>query len=96
LAIIDEATFCGPQSFGVAMITFDQWQQTGPTDFLVFDGDNSLRIDVRATGGELELVPETIEEDVRVDTQPTRIGIYLKAPTREARIEIRIEQDFRP
>ena len=91
LTVIDEVAFRGPQSFGLALITFDEWRRTGPTRFLVFDGDNALRVDVCVEGGELELVPETIEEEVRVETQPTRIGINLKAPARRARVAIRGE-----
>ena len=86
--VTDAVTFREPQPFGAALITFGRWRQAGPGRLVVLDGADALCVDLRVTGGEVTIRAEIIEEDVRADTRPTRIGIDLDGPVVEAVLEL--------
>jgi hypothetical protein len=91
LTVTDHVRFASPQTFGTALITFGRWSQAGPNALIVQDGESAVRVELEVEGPGCELSAETIDEDVRTDTKPTRIGINLTAPVTEARLTMHIQ-----
>ncbi len=90
LNVTDEVTFSRPCDFGTALITFDNWKQFSPSSLIIYDSENSLQVDIKVTGADFEIHPETIQEDVSARKQPTRIGINLTRPVTYAIVSITI------
>jgi hypothetical protein len=88
LQVTDEVTFPKPCDFGTALITFSQWKQTSPSSLMIYDSDEALRVEIKVTGADFEIQPETIDEDVSARKQPTRLGINLKQPVTKALISV--------
>jgi len=84
LTISDEIQCESPVSFGTAVITFDAWQQVGNDRLLVGKGDTAVEITIDAGGLPFKIEPTTIEEDVRGNEKPVRIGIDLAEPVDQA------------
>jgi hypothetical protein len=90
LTVIDEVAFDPPQSFGTALITFLDHQQTAPGQLLIGQGSDAVRVDVAVEGGTIRFTSEKIQEDLPTPTLPTRIGIDLQQPTKSATITLTI------
>ncbi|MHC4241073.1 MAG: heparinase II/III domain-containing protein [Planctomycetota bacterium] len=84
LCITDEVTFSRPCSFGTALITFDSWEQSSSRSLIVHDSQKALHVDIKITGSDFEIEPETINEDVSARKKPTRLGINLAEPVTHA------------
>jgi hypothetical protein len=98
LTVTDEVRFTTPERFGTALVTFDSWQQLEPD--LVRVGDTETGVDVHLdTGGRaFTIEATTIEEDIRGDRRPIRLGIDLNEPVEQAvlRVTIRPAADAHP
>lgn len=90
LAVRDEVEFATPQSYETALVTWGQWQQVGPREIAVRDGDEVVRVKIETGGVPFTLRSETLDEDVRSRTKPTRIGIALDAPVAKATVTLHI------
>ena len=90
LSVTDEVTFSRPCDFGTAVITFSRWKQTSPSALMINDSGGALRVEIKVTGADFEIRPETIEEDVSGPKQPTRLGINLKEPVTRALVSLTI------
>jgi hypothetical protein len=90
LTVTDRVKLANPESFGVALITFDQWAELGLRTLLIYDSKEAIRVDVKTTGQEFEIHHEEIQENLETKTFPTRLGINLKQPVSEATISIEI------
>lgn len=90
LTVEDEVVFSKPSQFGVALITFHKWSNIRDISLLVHNGGPGLRIEIDAGDLPFEIEAETIDEDVRAASKPTRIGINLSRPVLGARICVRI------
>jgi len=90
LRVTDEVTFSQPCDFGTALITFDSWKQSSPGSLIVYDSQKSLHVEIKVTGADFEIQPETIQEDVSARKQPTRLGINLTRPVTHALVSIMI------
>ncbi len=88
--MVDEVEFAEPAAFGTALITFGRWQQIASDALLVLDEQDALRVDLHVDGGPFEIAEERIEEDVRVEGHPTRIGISLTAPVEKVTVQVTI------
>ena len=84
LSVTDEVTFSRPCEFGTALITFSRWKQSSPSALMIYDSGEALRVEIKVTGADFEIRPETIEEDVSAPKQPTRLGINLKGAVTHA------------
>jgi len=82
LIVKDEATFSTPQRFDTALITFDTWKKLSDSSLKIYDGEQSLRVNIMADGADFEIQPETIKEDLSVRKDPIRLGIHLTRPIR--------------
>jgi len=90
LTITDEVEFESPESFGTAVITFDDWKQVADDQLRVGAGTGAVRIRIDAGGLPVKVVATVIDEDVRGGKQPTRIGIDLAAPVKQASIRLTV------
>ena len=90
LQVTDEVTFTKPCEFGTALITFSNWKQTSPSSLTFYDSSEALRVDIKVTGADFEIRPETIKENVSARKQPTRLGINLKKPVTNALVSLTV------
>jgi len=90
LHVTDEVTFSQPCDFGTALITFDSWKQSSPNSLIVYDPQKALKVDIKVTGADFEIQPETVQEDVSARKKPTRLGINLTRPVTYAFVSITI------
>jgi len=90
LHVTDEVTFSQPCDFGTALITFDSWKQSSPGCLIVYDSQKALHVEIKVTGADFEIQPETIQEDVSARKQPTRLGINLTRPVTHALVSLTI------
>ncbi len=90
LTVTDEVTFSKPCNFDTALITFDTWKKLSASSLLVYDEEQSLRVDIKADGADFEIQPETIKEDLSVRKDPIRLGINLTRPVSHAIVTLTI------
>ena len=90
LTVTDEVAFTQPGTFETALVTLGRWEKRDDGSLVVYDADEAVRVDVAATGGDVDLRAEQIKEDVRTRSLPTRIGIAFKQPVAKASIRLRI------
>lgn len=90
LTVQDAAAFTQPKTFETALITWGQWEKISDHELAVRDGDAMVKVTVD-TGGQLwDVRSEILDEEVHARSQPTRIGIALKAPVEKAIITLTI------
>jgi len=90
LTVTDEVEFDSPQSFGTALITFDDWKRPARDRLLVGDGDDKVVVEIDTGGAAFELKPVEIKEDVRSPRLPKRLGIDLTEPVTKATVRLTI------
>lgn len=88
LMVSDDVQFLQPQSFGTALITTAQWWQVDSDCLIISNGEEVLQVEVQVEGSEFEIASERIEEEVRTEEHPIRIGINLTTPIECAVIKI--------
>ena len=91
LTVTDEVVFSKPCDFGTALITFDKWQQLSTSSLVIRDQDKALRVDIKVTGTDFKVQPETIKEDLSGRRLPTRLGINLSKPVLRAVVSLTIK-----
>ncbi|NUQ62747.1 MAG: heparinase II/III family protein [Pirellulales bacterium] len=90
LAVTDNVRFSSPQSFGTALIMFSEWKQARETRLLVGEGKDKVGVEITASGAKFKLTAEKIQEDLPGGRIPTRLGIDLSEPVREAAVTLTI------
>ena len=90
LTVTDRVEFAEPATFETALITLGRWREEGPGVLVVEAGQQAVRVQVRATGGEVAFKAEEIREGITTDRPPTRIGISMTKAVREATIAVTI------
>ncbi|MFW6163122.1 MAG: hypothetical protein ACODAJ_10175, partial [Planctomycetota bacterium] len=88
--VTDEVAFAEPQAFGTALVTFGDWEETDDGGLVVYGFEEAVRVGVEAEGGTVAYRGDVLEEDVRAPSLPTRIGIDLQQPVRQARITLTV------
>jgi len=91
LVITDRVEMSSPQSFEEALITYSPWKRVADGVWVVGEGRNAVRVQVTMAGQAFVASEEQLDEDVRYDTKPVRLGAKLKEPIAAGTIEIRIE-----
>ena len=91
LCVTDEVTFTRPCNFGTALITFDSFavrdpaeEQSSSRSLIVHDSQKALQVNIKITGSDFKIEPDTINEDVSARKKPTRLGINLTEPVTHA------------
>jgi hypothetical protein len=90
LVVEDEVAFSSPQEFETALITLGKWKRLSDTALVVYDSGEAVRVDIEVDGAPFTIEAETVKEDVRTKTLPTRIGIRLSRPVKAARVKLTI------
>ena len=88
LTVTDRMGFAEPAAFGTALITLGRWRQEAPGVLLIQDTEQAVRVRVHAAGGEVGFEADEIREDFTTDRPPTRIGINMAKPVREAAVTL--------
>ncbi len=96
LSVTDEVAFSQACDFGTALITFDKWHQLSDSSLLIYDDEQSVRVDITTENTEFKIEPVTIEEDLSAPSKPIRIGINLNKPVTNAVISLTITPAKRP
>ncbi|MBN1672192.1 MAG: heparinase II/III family protein [Kiritimatiellae bacterium] len=91
LSVTDTAEFSTPQPFGTALITLGYHKELGPGKLLVYDSDGAVTVEIRSPAGDFALKAERIEEEMHGARLPTRLGIDLAQPVRQASICVTIK-----
>jgi len=90
LTVTDEVEFDSPQTFGTALITFDDWKRPAENRLLIGDGEDKVVVEIDTGGAAFELKPVEIKEDVRSRRLPKRLGIDLAEPVTTATVRLTI------
>jgi hypothetical protein len=93
LTVTDEVVFSKPCDFGTALITFDKWKRLSDSSLEIRNQDKALRVDIDVTGGDFEIKPETIKEDLSARRLPVRLGINLTKPVLHAVVGLKIRPE---
>ncbi|MHC4328832.1 MAG: heparinase [Planctomycetota bacterium] len=96
LSVTDEVVFSRPCDFGTALITFDKWRRLSPSSLVIRDQQQALRVDIKISGADFKIQPETIREDLSGSRLPTRLGINLTRPVDHAIISVTIAPTEEP
>ena len=95
LTVTDEVRFSSPQAFGTALITFSDWKQAGDGRLVVGEGKDAVDVEITASGAKFQVAAEEIHEDLSGGRIPTRLGIDLLEPIREAVVTLTIRPSVR-
>jgi hypothetical protein len=90
LRVVDEVEVSRPESFGTALITFSKWKSVGPTQFVVGEGAEAVRVDVAADVATPKFRSEEIKEDLVARKTPVRLGFDLPEPVTKATMTLTI------
>jgi len=89
LTVTDTVALTAPQTFETALIVRAGWRPLPDGKLMVHDADQAVQVALKATGGEIEIVPTQINEEA--SEHPIRLGLRLKQPVTAASIEVTIE-----
>jgi len=89
LTVTDTVALTAPQTFETALIVRAGWRPLPDGKLMVYDADQAVQVALKATGGEIEIVPTQINEEA--SEHPIRLGLRLKQPVTAASIEVTIE-----
>ena len=90
LTVTDEAEFDGPRTFGTALVTFGPWKRLAPDRLCVGSEPDAVLVQIDAGGGQFQVTPEQIREELPGGRMPTRLGIDLAGPLERARLTLTI------
>jgi hypothetical protein len=90
LTVTDQAAFDEPKPLGTALITFEPWQRIEPDVLRVGKGKAAVDVRIETGGVPFEVNAEQIQEDLPDGRIPTRLGIDLSRPVKEATIRLTI------
>jgi hypothetical protein len=90
ITVTDAVEFDSPQEFGTALITFGPWKLLAPNRLQLGEKLDSVVVEIVAEGGEFQVTPEEIHENLRGGHTPTRLGIDLTKPAARATITLTI------
>ena len=90
LTVTDSVKFDAPQEFGTAIITFDTWHKLDEFRLRVGNGKTAVIVQIDSAGMPVKIDATTIDENVRGGKKPTRVGIDLAEPVREATVKLTI------
>jgi Heparinase II/III-like protein len=96
LTVEDECHFSTPAAFGIQFITFGHWKQTSPTQLLVWQDNQAVRIDFDSGENALVIRSQLIEEDLPGKERPTHISVDVKSPTKDVVLKSIIQPDSAP
>lgn len=90
LTVTDQVALERPAPFETALITFDPWQKLDTNRLCLGEGDTAVEVEIDAGGEPVEIRAEDIREDLHGSKLPTRLGIALGNPVRDATVTLTI------
>ena len=90
LTVRDEVAFTTPQTFETALITWGKWEKISDHEIWVWVGGSAVRVKIETGGQPFDIRSETLDEDVRTQIKPMRIGIALKSPVQGTIVSLTI------
>ncbi|MBN1396336.1 MAG: heparinase II/III family protein [Pirellulales bacterium] len=91
LTVTDRVEFDSPQSFESALVTFDDWKRLAPNRLRIGKSPDDVIVEIDAGGAAFRVVAEKIVEDLPDGRIPTRLGIELIEPIKQATVTLSIE-----
>lgn len=95
LQIIDRADFSQPTEFETALITLDEFEKLSNKQIFISNAENALFVDIDAGGRAFDIFSQKINEDLPIETPPTRIGVALAEPAVNAVVKMTIKPNVR-
>jgi hypothetical protein len=89
LSVTDEVRFSTAETFGTALITLGDWQPQSDGSIIITDGQAVVCVEIDTGGRAFSLDATEIKEDATL--RPTRIGINLREPVKDAAIKLTIK-----
>jgi hypothetical protein len=96
LTVTDTVAFSRPEPFETALITLGDWLRKDDGSLFIWDFDEAVEVKIEAGDPRYQVRAETLDEDVRTPTKPTRIAIRLARPVKHARIRLTITPSAGP
>ena len=97
LEVTDRFEFTSPQTFETALMTFGKWERQGPTTLRIADGGEAVLVHLNIPdGASVEVIGETLNEDLTARRTATRIGLKLAAPLQKGTVTMTIVPEERP
>lgn len=90
LTVRDQVDFNQANTFETALITWSDWKQISNHELLLTDAKGAVRVKIDTGGEAFKLNAEIINEDVATPKKPTRLGIALASPVKDATVTISI------
>ncbi len=90
-SIEDMVEFENPETFETAIITYAQIKKIADNEFEISEGCDAIRVVIDTGGKPFEVSHEIINENVRYDKKPARLGIRLTKPVSRASIKISVK-----
>jgi hypothetical protein len=90
LTVVDDFAFTSPQTFGIALLTYGQWEQRDASTLAISMGREVVTVSIDAGGAAIRIGSEVIDEQTHSGVKPTRIGIDLAAPALSGQIRLTI------
>jgi hypothetical protein len=90
LAVTDEVEFATPPSFGVALVTFSDWQTAAESRLTIGEDDEVVQVDIATDAGAFAVEATKVEEDLPGGRVPVRLGINLSRPVARATVTMTI------
>ncbi len=91
LTITDAFRFSGPGEFETALVTYGKVRKADAATLVIAEGGKTVRVSLRAEGGELRVEESPLEADYRAHRKPTRVGIAFAGPATTGSITMAIE-----
>lgn len=89
VSVCDTVKFKSHSKFGTALITYQNIDVIGNDKIIIKNKENSVAVNVSATGGRVNIKSEVIKEKPGyIDQQPFRVGIDFIEPVKEASITV--------
>lgn len=88
LTVIDIVEFKTSGSFETAIITLGEWQRKSDNSLYVYWQDQAVNVSIDTGGIEFDIIAETLKEDVKTPSLPTRIGIRLRKPVKNVKVKL--------
>lgn len=80
--------------FETAMVTYGKLRKVDAGTLEVSEGDRTVRVTLKAEGGELKVDEAPLDADYRARRKPTRIGIVFMKPLAAGSIAVTIVPRF--
>jgi hypothetical protein len=94
LTVRDAFRMSEPGEFETALVTYGKVRRLDGGALEVVEGGKTLRVTLKAEGGDLRIDETSLDADYRARRKPTRVGIAFARPLAEGSITVTISPQF--